>query len=61
MIWQALGGIAESMDGILLTKAYQFWPLSDYLTGFGVPIGRYIERFRLPMECAHLRIQAHDY
>lgn len=36
------------MNGIVLTKAHQFWPLIDYLSGFGVPIGRYIEMFRLP-------------
>lgn len=36
------------MGSLLLTKARQFWPLTDYLTGIGVPIGRYIERFHLP-------------
>jgi len=36
------------MNSIFLTKAQQFWPLTDYLSGFGVPIGRYIERFHLP-------------
>jgi AraC-like DNA-binding protein len=36
------------MNSIFLTKAQQFWPLTDYLRGFGVPIGRYIERFHLP-------------
>jgi AraC-like DNA-binding protein len=36
------------MNSIYLTKAQQFWPLTDYLRGFGVPIGRYIERFHLP-------------
>ena len=36
------------MNSVLLTKAQQFLPLTDYLSGFGVPIGRYIERFRLP-------------
>ena len=35
------------MDSIPLTKAHQFWPLTEYLTGFGVPVGRYIERFHL--------------
>ena len=36
------------MNGTQLTKAHQFWPLTDYLKGRGVPIGRYIERFRMP-------------
>jgi len=36
------------MNKILLTKAQQFWPHTDYLSGFGVPIGRYIDRFHLP-------------
>ena len=36
------------MKSIVLTKAHQFWPLTNYLGGFGVPIGQYIERFRLP-------------
>jgi len=36
------------MNAIHLTKAQQFWPLTDYISGFGVPIGRYIERFRIP-------------
>ena len=36
------------MNAIHLTKAQQFWPLTDYMSGFGVPIGRYIERFRIP-------------
>ena len=35
------------MASIRLTKAQQFWPLTDYLCDFGVPIGRYIEQFRL--------------
>ena len=35
------------MSAIQLTKAQQFWPLTDYLRDFGVPIGRYIEEFRL--------------
>lgn len=38
------------MKTIHLTKAHQFWPLTDYLSGFGVPIGRYIERFRIPLK-----------
>ena len=37
-----------NMNSILLTKALQFWPLTDYLSGFGVPISSYIERFHLP-------------
>jgi AraC-like DNA-binding protein len=36
------------MNAIHLTKAHQFWPLTDYLSDFGVPIGRYIERYRIP-------------
>jgi AraC-like DNA-binding protein len=36
------------MNSIVLTKAQQFWPLTDYLSGFGVPVGRYIDQFRLP-------------
>jgi AraC-like DNA-binding protein len=36
------------MNSVFLTKAQQFWPLTDYLSGFGVPIGRYIEQFHLP-------------
>lgn len=36
------------MNKIVLTKAHQFWPLTDYMSGFGVPIGRYIEQFRMP-------------
>jgi AraC-like DNA-binding protein len=36
------------MNSIILTKAQQFWPLTDYLGDFGVPVGRYIEQFRLP-------------
>ena len=36
------------MKLIVLTKAHQFWPLTNYLSGFGVPIGQYIERVRLP-------------
>jgi AraC-like DNA-binding protein len=36
------------MNSIVLTKAQQFWPLTDYLGSFGVPVGRYIEQFRLP-------------
>jgi AraC-like DNA-binding protein len=35
------------LNAIRLTKAQQFWPLTDYLSGFGVPVGRYIERFRI--------------
>ena len=35
------------MSSIYLTKAHQFWPLTEYVSGFGVPIGRYIERFRI--------------
>ena len=35
------------MNSIRLTKAQQFWPLTDYLSGFGVPVGRYIEQFRI--------------
>lgn len=35
------------MGNIHLTKAHQFWPLTNYMSGFGVPIGSYIERFRL--------------
>ena len=35
------------MENIHLTKAHQFWPLTNYMSGFGVPIGNYIERFRL--------------
>ena len=38
------------MNAIHLTKAQQFWPLTDYMSGFGVPIGRYIERFRIPQK-----------
>jgi AraC-like DNA-binding protein len=47
------------MNSIYLTKAHQFWPLTDYLSSFGVPIGRYIERFHLPgkmLEAAELYI-----
>jgi len=36
------------MNSIVLTKAHQFWPLTNYLSGFGVPLGQYIERFHLP-------------
>jgi AraC-like DNA-binding protein len=36
------------MNSLILTKAQQFWPLTDFLSGFGVPIGRHIERFHLP-------------
>ena len=36
------------MKSVVLTKAHQFWPLTNYLSGFGVPIGQYIESFRLP-------------
>ena len=39
---------SKNMNAIHLTKAQQFWPLTDYMSGFGVPIGRYIERFRIP-------------
>jgi AraC-like DNA-binding protein len=35
------------MNAIQLTKAHQFWPLTNYMSGFGVPMGRYIERFRI--------------
>jgi AraC-like DNA-binding protein len=35
------------MNKIHLTKAHQFWPLTDYMSGFGVPVGRYIERFHI--------------
>ena len=35
------------MSTIHLTKAHQFWPLTNFMSGFGVPIGSYIERFRL--------------
>jgi len=35
------------MSTIHLTKAQQFWPLTNFVSGFGVPIGSYIERFRL--------------
>ena len=35
------------MGSIHLTKAHQFWPLTNYMSGFGVPMGSYIERFRL--------------
>jgi AraC-like DNA-binding protein len=35
------------MNSIRLTKAQQFWPLTDYMSGFGVPIGCYIERFQI--------------
>jgi AraC-like DNA-binding protein len=35
------------MNEVRLTKAQQFWPLTDYLSSYGVPMGRYIERFRL--------------
>jgi hypothetical protein len=34
------------MNEVRLTKAQQFWPLTDYLSSYGVPMGRYIERFR---------------
>ena len=47
MIKDDFDGVAI-MTSIFLTKAQQFWPLTDYLSGFGVPIGRYIERFHLP-------------
>jgi AraC-like DNA-binding protein len=33
---------------IPLTKSQQFWPLTGYLSDLGVPIGRYMERFRIP-------------
>ena len=36
------------MNAIRLTKAQQFWPLTEYISGFGVPVGRYIERFHIP-------------
>lgn len=36
------------MSKIQLTQAHQFWPLTDFLGDLGVPVGRYIERFRLP-------------
>lgn len=35
------------MASIRLTKAQQFWPLTDFLGDLGVPVGRYIEQFRL--------------
>lgn len=35
------------MNKIVLTKAHQFWPLTNYMSGVGVPVGRYIERFRI--------------
>jgi AraC-like DNA-binding protein len=35
---------------IPLTKSHQFWPLTDYLQGIGVPIGTYLERARLPQK-----------
>jgi AraC-like DNA-binding protein len=38
------------MNKIVLTKAHQFWPLTEYMSGFGVPIGRHIERFHLPQK-----------
>jgi AraC-like DNA-binding protein len=38
------------MNKIVLTKAHQFWPLTEYVSGFGVPVGRYIERFHLPQK-----------
>ena len=41
------GGRLNVVNGIRLTKAQQFWPLTDFLSGLGVPVGRYIERFRL--------------
>jgi AraC-like DNA-binding protein len=36
------------VNSIPLTKSRQFWPLTDYLGELGVPIGRYIERYRIP-------------
>jgi AraC-like DNA-binding protein len=36
------------MATIPLTKAHQFWPLTDYLRDLGVPVGTYIERAHLP-------------
>ena len=41
-------GTPENMTAIRLTKAHQFWPLTEYIGGFGVPVGRYIERFHIP-------------
>jgi len=38
------------MNAIFLTKAHQFWPLADYMSDFGVPVGRYIERFHIPQK-----------
>ena len=38
------------MNTIHLTKAHQFWPLTDFINGFGVPVSRYIERFRIPQK-----------
>jgi AraC-like DNA-binding protein len=35
------------VNEVRLTKAQQFWPLTEYLSSYGVPMGRYIERFRL--------------
>jgi AraC-like DNA-binding protein len=49
----AISGMVQCIRGrpdlneIRLTKAQQFWPLTEYLSSFGVPVGRYIERFRL--------------
>lgn len=36
------------MHSIQLTKAHQFWPLTNFTGGLGVPVGRYIEQYRLP-------------
>lgn len=36
------------MNAIRLTKSQQFWPLTEFIGGFGVPVGRYIERHRIP-------------
>ena len=38
------------MAAIPLTKAQQFWPLTDYLQRIGVPLGTYLERARLPQK-----------
>jgi AraC-like DNA-binding protein len=41
-LWRPL-----NLNEIRLTKAQQFWPLTDYLSSYGIPMGRYIERFRI--------------
>jgi hypothetical protein len=35
------------MNSAFLTKTLQFWPLTDYPGGFGVPFGRHFEWFHL--------------